>query len=119
MVKELKRKKFVIDAAEQAPGRLATQIALILIGKNKVDYEPYIDSGDSVKVLNVDKMKFSGKKLEQKVYQHHSMHPGGLKTIGVKRMMEKHPDEVLRKAVYRMLPKNKLRTARLLRLSFK
>lgn len=115
----IKRKKIEIDATEMAPGRLASRVAMILIGKTKPGYVPHIDSGDSVVVTNVSRMKFTGKKLEQKVYHHHTTHPGGLKTVGAKKLMKEKPAEVLRKAVWRMLPKNKLRTARMLRLSFK
>ena len=115
----IKRKKIEIDATNQAPGRLATKIAMILMGKHQPGYEPHIDSGDSVVVTNVDKMKFTGKKLEQKVYRHHSMHPGGLKEAGAKKMMQEDPKFVLRHAVSRMIPKNKTRNARMLRISFK
>lgn len=111
--------KHLIDASGQRPGRLATQIAMILMGKNKPTYTPHIDNGGKVEVSNVSKLVFSGKKLEQKEYRHHSMHPGGLKETPAKKMVEEHPEEVLRHAVAKMIPKNKFRTNRLKRLSFK
>ena len=114
-----KRHKIEMDAARQAPGRLASKIAMILIGKNKVGYRTHIDSGDKIIVKNIGQMIFTGKKLEQKVYRHHSMHPGGLKEKPAKKMMAEKPEEILRHAVAKMLPKNKLRNARMLRLSFK
>jgi large subunit ribosomal protein L13 len=116
---KVKRHKIEIDAANQTPGRLATKIAMILMGKNKVGYLTHIDSGDKVVVTNVAGLHFTGKKLEQKLYRHHSMHPGGLKEIPAKQMLKEKPEEVLKHAVIKMLPKNKLRTARMLRLSFK
>lgn len=115
----IKRQKIEIDATNQAPGRLATKIAMILMGKHKPGYIPHIDSGDSVVVFNVDKMKFTGKKMDQKVYRHHTMHPGGLKEVGAKKMMKENPRFVLRHAVARMIPKNRTRKSRLLRISFK
>jgi len=115
----IKRKKIEIDAAGKAPGRLATKIAMILMGKTKVGYQTHIDSGDKVIVTNVGQMYFTGKKLENKVYRHHSMHPGGLKEKPAKMLFKEDPREILRLAVVKMLPKNKLRTARMLRLSFK
>lgn len=113
------RKKIEIDAAGQTPGRLASKIAIFLIGKHKPTYRPHVDNGDKIIVTNVSKMVFTGKKLEQKVYYHHSMHPGGLKEIPAKKIMAEKPEKVLKHAVARMLPKNKLRTQRLLRLTFK
>jgi large subunit ribosomal protein L13 len=118
-MKKISRKKVEIDATDQAPGRLASKIASILIGKTKVGYLAHIDSGDKVIVHNVDQLRFSGKKLDQKVYRHHSMHPGGLKEIPAKKVMKEKPEEIIRHAVMRMLPKNKLRTSRMLRLKFK
>lgn len=116
---KISRKKVEIDATDQTPGRLASKIAMILIGKTKVGYLAHIDSGDKVIVYNVDQLRFSGKKLEQKVYRRHSMHPGGLKERQAKKIMKENPQEILLHAVERMLPKNKLRTARMLRLKFK
>jgi len=98
-----------IDATGRAPGRIATEIAVILRGKNKPDFKPNVLCGDEVKVVNAKKMKFTGKKLEQKEYIRHSGYPGGLKRLPMKKVFEKDPTEVLRKAVWNMLPKNKLR----------
>ncbi len=113
------RKKHEIDATGSAPGRLATSIATFLIGKHKASYTPHIDAGDKVIVTNADKIVFTGKKLAQKEYKHHSMHPGGLKRIPAKKLLTESPEEVIRHAVSKMLPRNKHRTARLRRLSFK
>lgn len=95
-----------IDATNKVLGRLASQIAVILRGKNKPDFVPYLDKGDGVMIENIDKIKITGKKLENKIYYRHSGFPGGLKK---KKMKEFSPAELLRKAVYNMLPKNKLR----------
>ncbi|MBU0545701.1 50S ribosomal protein L13 [Patescibacteria group bacterium] len=113
-----KRKKVEIDAAGMAPGRLATQIAVALMGKHKVKFETYRDMGDKVVVLNYNDIRFTGKKLDDKLYRHHSMYPGGLKEIPAKKMME-DPKKLIVKTVEKMLPKNKMRTARLKRISFK
>ncbi len=113
-----KHHKQEIDATGQAPGRLATRIAALLMGKHKPTYELHIDKGDKVVVSNADKIVFTGKKIEQKMYRHHSMHPGGLKEIPAKKMLEDRR-EVIRHAVEKMLPKNKLRAGRMNRLHFK
>lgn len=110
--------KYEIDAAGKAPGRLASEIARLLMGKHKVTYTPHIDDGSKVVVKNASRIVFTGKKLEQKVYRHHSMHPGGLKEIPAKRIISVNPEEAIRHAVAKMLPKNKHRTNRLKRLSF-
>ena len=112
-------KKHEIDATAQHPGRLATQVATLLIGKHKVTYDPHIDNGDKVAITNVEKLFFTGKKLEQKVYRHHTMHPGGLKETPAKKVAKENPKEVLRLAVAKMLPKNKFRDNRMKRLTFK
>lgn len=114
----MSHKKVEIDAAGQTPGRLATKIATILQGKHKASFEPHIDRGDKVVISNADKIIFTGKKLVQKVYRHHSMHPGGLKETPAKQMM-KDTKEVIRLAVEKMLPKNKFRTNRMKRIQFK
>jgi len=113
-----KRKKIEFDAAGQAPGRLASQLAPVLMGKHKPGYLPHRDTGDRVVIKNVEKMVFSGKKIEQKVYRHHSMHPGGLKEIPARKVFTENPREVLRHAVEKMLPKNKLRGPRLRRIKY-
>ena len=115
----MNRKKIEFDATNMVPGRLATQIATVLMGKHKVGYEPRLDKGDKVVITNLEKIKFTGKKLDQKLYRHHSLHPGGLKEIPAKKMMKDNPKEIVLHAVAKMLPKNKLRDGRLLRISFK
>ena len=114
-----KSKRFKFDATGQSVGRLATQIAVILMGKNDPDYNPSIDNTNRVIVENVDKVKFTGKKLEQKQYYHHSLYPGGLKKTSLKKLSAENPEKVLMKAVRLMLPKNKLSTPRLKRILFK
>jgi len=114
----MKRDIHTIDAADQVLGRLATRIAGFLRGKHKPDFVPYQDKGDFVEVKNVDKIKFTGKKLEQKKYYHHTGFLGGLKETPLKKVFEKNPGEVLKKAVWGMLPKNKLRKGQIKRLTF-
>jgi large subunit ribosomal protein L13 len=103
---------FVIDATNQVLGRLATKVARLLIGKDKAAFTPYLDSGDHVVVINADKIKMTGNKLEQKVYHSHSGYPGGLKEVPAKRVRESKPEWVVREAIVGMLPKNKLRARR-------
>jgi large subunit ribosomal protein L13 len=96
----------VIDAADQVVGRLAVQIANLLRGKHRPDYTPHVDCGDFVVVVNADKVKFTGRKLEQKVYYHHTGYPGGIKErVAGKVLGGRFPERVLEKAVERMLPK--------------
>lgn len=111
-----KRKTHTIDATNQILGRLSTRIAMILTGKRKANYTPNVDVGDEVVVNCVSKMKFSGNKLENKIYYHHSGYPGGLKETLMKKIFVKDPSQLLQKAVYNMLPKNKLRSGRMNRL---
>ena len=103
---------FVIDATDQVLGRLATKAARILIGKDKPSFTPYLDSGDHVVIINADKVRLTGNKVEQKVYYSHSGYPGGLKAVPAKRVRESKPDWMIREAVLGMLPKNKLRARR-------
>jgi len=103
---------FVIDATDQVLGRLATRAARILIGKDKASFTPYLDSGDHLVVINADKIKMTGNKVEQKFYYSHSGYPGGLKAIPAKRVREAKPEWVVREAIVGMLPKNKLRARR-------
>lgn len=103
---------FVVDAAGQVLGRLATRVARVLIGKDKPAYTPYLDSGDHVVIINADKIRLTGNKLEQKVYRHHSGYPGGLKEIPAKRLRVQRADWMVREAILGMLPKNKLRARR-------
>ena len=103
---------FVVDATNQVLGRLATKIARMLMGKDKPSFTPYLDSGDHVVVINADKVRMTGNKVEQKVYYSHSGYPGGLKAVPAKRVRETKPDWMIREAVLGMLPKNKLRARR-------
>lgn len=102
------RSWWVVDAQGKTLGRLASQIARVLMGKHKPYYQPDVDCGDFVIVLNVDKVVVTGKKLEQKKYYFHSNYPGGLKERTLAWMLEHKPEEVIRLAVKRMLPKNRL-----------
>lgn len=115
----MKRETHTTDATDKILGRLATEIVLLLRGKQKPDFAPNKDIGDFVVVKNVDKLKFSGKKMEQKKYYHHSGYLGGLKELPLKKLFKERPSEVLRKAVWGMLPKNKLRAKQIKRLKFK
>jgi large subunit ribosomal protein L13 len=103
---------FVVDAEGQVLGRLATRIARILIGKDKPSFTPSLDCGDHVVVINAERVRLTGNKIDQKIYRHHSGYPGGLKEIPIRRMLERRPEEVIREAVLGMLPKNKLRARR-------
>ncbi len=105
------------DAAGKAPGRLATQIAMTLIGKTKATWTPNVDDGDAVEVKNASKMKVSGNKMDQKTYYKHTGGPRGLSATLMKTVWAKDPADVLRRAVDRMLPKNTHRTPRMRRLT--
>jgi len=105
---EIERNWVVVDADGQVLGRLASRIALILRGKDKPVFTPHVDTGDFVVVVNADKVVLSGNKLDDKVYYWHSGYPGGIKGIKAKDLLEKKPEELVRKAVKGMLPKNKL-----------
>ncbi len=112
------RNTIEIDAAGKPVGRLATKIAMILMGKNKPDFDPATDMGDKVLILNPGKIVFTGKKWDQKVYYTTSNRPGGLKTKPVKDLRESSPETIIRHAVRYMLPKNKLQDLRMKRLTF-
>jgi len=116
---QLQQKTHTIDASGKTLGRLASQIAILLRGKHKPDFLPYKDTGDFVVVKNVEKIKFTGKKFEKKKYYHHSGYLGGLKEIPLKKVFQKSPKEVLKRAVWGMLPKNKLRAQIIKKLKFK
>jgi len=118
-MKNIERKLHKLDATDLSVGRLATKIALILRGKNKPEYEAHLDLGDIVEVKNISKMKFTGKKLDQKQYHHYSGYLGGLKSKKMSEVYAKNPGEVLQKAVREMLPPTKLRIAMLKRLIIK
>lgn len=106
--KDIKRDWHLIDAKGKILGRLATEVATLLIGKNKASYVPYLDSGDYVVVVNAKAVKVSGKKATQKNYYRHSGYPGGLKTESFDKLLERRPEEVIRHAIKGMLPKNRL-----------
>lgn len=110
------RKWYVIDAQEQSLGRLATKIAIILKGKNKVSFIPHLDNGDYVIVTNCDKFKVTWKKITDKIYYRHTGYLGGLKEISLEDLLEKKPTKALEFAISGMLPKNKLRKEMLSRL---
>ncbi|MCI4445343.1 MAG: 50S ribosomal protein L13 [Candidatus Aminicenantes bacterium] len=105
---EIQKKWWLVNAEGQILGRLATQIAVLLRGKNKPQFAPNIDAGDFVVVINAEKIKTTGKKLEDKIYYSHSLYPGGLKEKKLKEMLATKPEEVIRRAVWGMIPKNKL-----------
>ena len=113
---EVERKWYVVDAEGRTLGRLATEIATILRGKNKPQYTPHVDTGDFVVVVNAEKVVVTGRKAEQKVYRRHSGYPGGLKETSYERMMERRPTEILRRAVKGMMPKNRLARQQLRKL---
>ncbi|MDD2907819.1 MAG: 50S ribosomal protein L13 [Candidatus Gracilibacteria bacterium] len=110
------RKWYVIDAKEQTLGRLATQIAVIIKGKNKASFAPHLDNGDYVIVTNCDKFVVTGKKLTDKIYYRHSGYLGGLKEISLENLLNKKPNRALELAVAGMLPKNRLKKGMLSRL---
>ena len=100
---------FVVDADGQVVGRLATRVATLLRGKYRDEFAPFGDFGDHVIVLNAAKVRWTGRKLDQKLYRHYTGYPGGLKEVGARKLSETRPDQVIREAVLGMLPKNKLR----------
>lgn len=114
--KEIKRTWHLIDAKGKILGRLATQIAKILMGKDKPYYVANLDCGDYVVVINAADVEISGRKRKQKLYRRHSGYPGGFKEMTFGKMMERDPRKIIRQAVSGMLPKNKLRDRRLARL---
>jgi large subunit ribosomal protein L13 len=105
---EVERKWHLIDAEGQTLGRLATEIARLLRGKNKPQYTPHIDTGDFVVVVNAEKVVVTGNKAEQKVYYRHTGYPGGLRKTSFEAMLERKPTEILRRAVRGMMPKTRL-----------
>jgi large subunit ribosomal protein L13 len=107
-INELDRKWYVIDAEGKTLGRLASEIAMILSGKRKPTYTPFLDTGDYVIVVNAEKIAVTGKKMTEKLYRSHSGYPGGLKETNLKTLLEKHPTYAVEYAVKGMLPKNAL-----------
>jgi large subunit ribosomal protein L13 len=105
---EVIRDWFVVDINNQVLGRIASEIATVLRGKHKAIYSPSVDTGDFVVVVNADKVKLTGHKVADKTYYHHSGFPGGIKSITAEKLLEKRPEDLIKKAVKGMLPKNRL-----------
>jgi len=105
---EIERTWYVVDAEGKTLGRLATEVARILRGKHKPIYTPHVDTGDFVIIVNAEKIRVTGKRLDQKMYYRHSGYMGGLKETSLRTMLDKHPERVLQLAVKGMLPKNRL-----------
>ncbi|NIA08750.1 MAG: 50S ribosomal protein L13 [Nitrospiraceae bacterium] len=105
---EIERKWYVVDASDKVLGRLASQVAMRLRGKHKPIFTPHLDTGDFIIIINADKIRLTGKKLDKKLYYRHSGYLGHLKSTTARRMLEKKPAEVFRLAVRRMLPKNRM-----------
>jgi len=112
----IEREWHLIDASKDAFGRISSQAAVLLRGKNKVDFAPHIDAGDNVVIINTDNIESSGKKRDGKIYYSHSGYLGGLKMTSLGEQMAKDSRDVIRKAVFGMLPKNKLRNDMMKRL---
>ncbi len=112
----MNRQYHLFDAQGKVLGRLSTEIAKVLSGRNKVDYTPHIDGGDFVVVINASQIRVTGKKLTDKIYHSFSGYPGGITAIAFQDLLEKDPRKVIQNAVYGMLPKNKLRDKMMLRL---
>jgi large subunit ribosomal protein L13 len=113
---EIEREWYVVDAEGQTLGRLASEIAKILKGKHKPIYAPHLDTGDFVVVINAEKVHVTGRKMDQKMYYHHSGYPGGLTAISLRDQLKKHPTRVIRSAVKGMLPHNRLGRAMMRKL---
>ena len=113
---KIERKWYVVDAEGQTLGRLCSGIANVLRGKNKADYTPHVDTGDYVIVINADKIKVTGKKMDQKIYYNHSEYVGGMRETTLKEMMAKKPEKVIELAVKGMLPKGPLGRAMIKKL---
>ncbi|HCM04403.1 MAG TPA: 50S ribosomal protein L13 [Oceanospirillales bacterium] len=104
----VQREWFIVDAAEQTLGRLATEIALRLKGKHKPEYTPHVDTGDYIVVINADKIRVTGKKTSDKMYYRHTGYPGGLRSISFDKLLDHKPEMIIEQAVKGMLPKNPL-----------
>jgi large subunit ribosomal protein L13 len=113
---EITRRWYVVDARDQALGRVASHVANLLTGKLKPTWVPFMDTGDHVIIINAEKVKLTGKKLDQKLYYRYSGFPGGMKSVSAKDLKAKRPDRMVEQAVKGMLPKNKLGRAMALKL---
>jgi len=105
---DLRHDWHIVDATDQVLGRLATRVARLLSGKHRPNWVPHLDGGDFVVVTNADKVKLTGRKVEQKVYRHHTGYPGGLKSVGARELLAVSPERMIEEAVRGMLPKSKL-----------
>ena len=105
---DVRREWHLVDATDKTLGRLATEVAVRLRGKHKPEFTPHVDTGDHVVVVNAEKIKVTGRKMEQKIYHHHTGYIGNLKSIPLEDLLEKHPERVIEKAVKGMMPKSKL-----------
>jgi len=113
---EISRDWYIVDASTESLGRISTKVAMCLMGKNKPEYTPHMDMGGFVIVVNADKLKLTGNKLDDKLYYRHSGYPGGIKEVNARDMIKKKPEEVIIKSIKGMLPKNKLAANMLTRL---
>lgn len=114
--KEIERKWHLIDAKGKVLGRLASDVAMLLMGKQKATYSTHMDSGDNVVVINAEKIVTTGRKAEQKVYRSHSGYPGGFKEVSFSKMSKEHPNRIVEFAIAGMLPDNRLKSDRMARL---
>lgn len=119
MAKKIERKTHKLDASGKPLGRLASETAILLIGKHKPEFEPHMDVGDFVHITNVDKVVHTGNKADARIYYSHSMHPGGLRELPMKKLIEEGKfEDIFKRTVNKMLPKNKSRVTRLKRITF-
>ncbi len=113
---EVKRQWYLFNAENKTLGRFASQVARVLIGKDKPTWTPHVDAGDFAIIINAKKIRVTGKKMTNEIYYRHSGYPGGLKKTTLKEMFAKHPERILYLAIKRMLPKNRLQAKRIKRL---
>lgn len=113
---DVERKWYIVDATDKPLGKVAAQVAMILMGKHRPDYTPHVDCGDCVIVLNAAKIVLTGKKTTDKFYRHHTGHIGGLKEVSYGELLEKNPEKLVKIAVKGMLPKNKIAAAAMTRI---
>src|SRR5580693_8161757 len=110
---EVQQRWYLLDATDQIVGRLAVQIATILRGKHRPEFTPHVDTGEFVIVINAEKVRFSGKKMQTKTYQSYTHYPGGQKVVTARDLLQKHPERILEAAVRRMVPRNRLGRAQM------